>query len=126
MSDIIAVLNEILKGLRYRGPSWSVTRKYTVSADMTTAAPITYRPDPNKKIVADDIIVSNGGSSAILFDIEMEDSSEVLTAVRVPADGTYQWTLIDSLKGTATNKKLYGKASAAGNVYVTVLYHSEE
>ena len=55
----------------------------------------------------------------MLFDIEMETSANVLAAVRLPANGSAQISLRGYLKGDAADKKLYGKASAAGNVYVT-------
>lgn len=105
------------------GPSWTVTRAYTTSADMTTAAALTAAPTAGQKIVLDDIIIST--DTAMLFEIEMETSANVLAAVRLPANGTVQLTLRNGLKGDAADKKLFGDASAAGNVYITCCYHSE-
>jgi len=105
------------------GPSWTPTRTYTTSADMTTAAAITAAPTAGNKIVADDILVST--DTAMLFTIQMETSNNVLAAVRLPANATVPITLRDALKGDAADKALYGKASASGNVYITACYHSE-
>lgn len=105
------------------GPSWTVTRTYTTSANMTMAAALTAAPTSGQKIVLDDIIIST--DTAMLFEIEMETSANVLAAVRLPANGTVQLTLRDGLKGDAADKKLYGDASVAGNVYITCCYHSE-
>jgi hypothetical protein len=105
------------------GPNWTVVRTYTTSADMHVAAAITVAPTAGQKIIADDILISS--DTAMLFDIEMESSANVLAAVRLPVNGTVQITLRDGLKGDTADKKLYGKASVAGNVYITVCYHSE-
>ena len=105
------------------GPSWTVTRTYTTSADMTTAGALTVAPTSGQKIVLDDIIIST--DTAMLFEIEMETAETVLAAVRLPANGTVQLTPRDGLKGITADKKLFGDASAAGNVYITCCYHSE-
>ena len=105
------------------GPSWTVTRTYTTSADMQTAAAITAAPTSGQKIVLDDIIIST--DTAMLFEIEMETSANVLAAVRLPANGTVHYTPRGGLKGDAVDKKLFGDASASGNVYITCCYHSE-
>lgn len=105
------------------GPAWTVVRTYTTSADMTTAAEITAAPTSGQKIVADDILVST--DTEMLFTVQMETSANALHSLRLPANGTAQITLRDGLKGDAANKKMMGKASVAGNVYITACYHSE-
>lgn len=106
-----------------RGPSWTVVRTYTTSADMTTAAAITAAPTGGQKIVADDILVS--AAVAMEFSVQMETSANVLASIFLPASGTAQITMRDFIKGDAADKKLYGKASIAGAVRVTACYHSE-
>lgn len=105
------------------GPTWTATRTYTTSADMQTAAALTVAPTSGQKIVLDDIIIST--DTAMLFELEMETSGNVLAAVRLPANGTVQITLRDGLKGDLADKKIFGDASVAGNVYITACYHSE-
>jgi hypothetical protein len=105
------------------GPAWALTRTYTTSADMTTAAALTAAPTAGQKIVAADILISS--DTAMLFSVQMETSANVLAAVRLAANGTAHITMRGQLKGDAADKKLYGKASAAGNVYITAVYFSE-
>lgn len=100
------------------GVSQSLTRTYTTSADMTTAAAITVAPSAGQRIYATDIIVSNGTGAAILFTLQMETSTNVLAAVRLPIDGTAVLTLRGYMMGDADAKKIFGKSSGAGNVYI--------
>ena len=113
----------VIGATRDAGPSWVVTRTYTTSADMQTAAALTAAPTFGQCIVLDDILIST--DTAMLFEIEMETSTNVLAAVRLPANGTVQLTFRDGLKGDVVNKKIYGDAGAAGNVHITAAYHSE-
>lgn len=105
------------------GPSQSLTRTYTNSADMTTAAQITPAPATGQKIVAMDILVST--DTAMKFSIQMETSNNILTEVYLAANSSAQITLRGFIKGDANGKKLFGKASAAGNVGITVVSFSE-
>lgn len=105
------------------GPGWTVVSKYTTSADMTTAAPIVNMPVSGQKIVADDIIIST--DTTMVFTVQMETSETVLTAVKVTANYPFAWSPRNGLRGDAIDKRLYGKASTSGNVYITVLWHSE-
>ena len=105
------------------GPAWTVTRTYTTSADMTTAAAITVAPTAGQKIYADDILVS--AAVAMEYSIQEETSATVFASVFLPASGTIQITLRNGIKAAVADKKLYGKASVAGNVRIAVCYHSE-
>jgi hypothetical protein len=105
------------------GPHWTVVRTYTESADMTTAAAISAAPTGGQKVIGDDILISS--DTAMNFKIQMETSTNVLAKVFIPANGTVQITLRDALKGDAADKKLFGKASVAGNVAITCCQHSE-
>jgi hypothetical protein len=108
---------------RDAGPAWTVTHTYTTSADMTTAAALTAAPTAGQKIVLDDILISS--DTTMLFELEMETSANVLAAVRLTANSPMQITFRDGLKGDAADKKVFGDASVAGNVYITAAYHSE-
>ena len=110
-------------GAKDDGPQWVVTRTYTPSADMQTAVALTAVPSSGQKIVIDDLIVSV--AAAMEFSIQMETSGNVLASVFLPANGTALVTTRDGLKGDAVDRRIFGKASAGGNVRVTVCYHSE-
>ena len=105
------------------GPEWGSSYTYTTSADMQTAADLTAAPTTGKHLCITDIILSS--DTAMLFEFEEETSSTVIGAVRLPANGTVQLTPRSTWKLPVADKKLQGDASAAGNVYVTVFYHSE-
>jgi hypothetical protein len=105
------------------GPAQNLTRTYTASADMTTAAAITAAPASNAYIVATDILIST--DTAMAFDIEMESTANVLAKVYLPANGTAQLTLRGFIKGDVVDKRLFGHASASGNVTVTAMTFSE-
>jgi len=105
------------------GPSQTVTRTYTASADMTTAAAISPAPSAGLKIVGMDILVST--DTAMSFSVQEETSATVFAKVFLPANGTVQITLRGYVKAAVADKKLYGKASVAGNVSVTVVSFSE-
>ncbi len=108
---------------RDAGPAQSVTRTYTASANMTTAAAITAAPPTGFYVVAEDILIST--DTAMAFDVEMETTANVLAKVYLPANGTAQITLRGYIKGDTAAKKLQGKASVAGNVAITAVYHYE-
>ena len=105
------------------GPAQTLTRTYTASADMTTAAAITPAPAAGQKIVAMDILVST--DTAMSFTVQMETSNNVLAKVYLNGPGSAQITFRGFLKGDAADKKLMGKASAAGNVAITAVTFSE-
>jgi hypothetical protein len=105
------------------GPSQTLTRTYTASADMSTAAAITAAPTSGQKIVLMDVLISV--DTAMSFSLQMETSANVLAKFYLPANGTMQVTLRGFIKGDAADKKIYGKASVAGNVAVTAVYYSE-
>lgn len=105
------------------GPQQTVTRTYTASADMTTAADITPAPTAGQKIVAMDVLVST--DTAMSFSIQEETSATVFAKVFLPANGSAQITLRGYIKAAVANKKLQGKASVAGNVAITTVTFSE-
>jgi hypothetical protein len=105
------------------GPYWKPARKVVASADMTVAADLTDAPAGAQKIVIDDLLVST--DTGMRFDIQMETSGNLLASVYLAANSTTQITLRDGLKGDAVDKKVQGKASVAGNLRITALWHSE-
>ena len=105
------------------GPAQTVTRTYTASADMTTAAAITAAPTAGLKVAAMDLIIST--DTAMSFSVQEETSATVFAKVFLPANGTAQLTPRGYLKATVADKKLMGKASVAGNVTITAIYFSE-
>ena len=105
------------------GPYWNSSYTYTTSADMTTAAAVTASPTSGQKLCITDIFLSS--DTQILYSFVQESDSVVLAAVRLPADGTVQLTPRTTFRLPTKDKKLLGKASAAGNVYVTAFYYSE-
>ncbi len=105
------------------GPSQSVVRTYTASADMTTEAAISAAPTSGSKIVGMDFLVSS--DTAMNFSIQEETSGTVFAKVFIPANGVVQITPRGYLKATVANKKFMGKASVAGNVAITAICFSE-
>lgn len=104
------------------GPSQTLTQTYTTSADMTTAAAITPAPAAGQRIYALDILVSV--AAAMNVQIQMETSANVLARLDFPGAGAAQLTLRGYLKGDADAKKLFGKASTAGQVSFTAITFS--
>lgn len=105
------------------GANWTTTYTYTTSADMSTAADITAAPTSGEYLVITDILVSS--DTQMLFEFTEETSGTVIGALRLAADGTAQITPRGTWKLPVADKKLQGDADGAGNVYVTVFYHSE-
>ena len=104
------------------GLSQSLTRTYTASADMTTAADITAAPAAGQKIVVTDVILS--ADRALNFAIQMETSANVLANFYLGEEPVHI-APVGYLKADAADKKLQGKASIPGNVSVTLVYFSE-
>ena len=119
----IAAGSNTIGGTTDEGPGWTSAYTYTTSADMSSAADITAAPTGSQKLVITDIILSS--DTQMLFVFKEETSGNTIGAVRLPADGTVQLTPRTAWKLPTADRKLQGDASAAGNVYVTVFYHSE-
>lgn len=99
----------------------TLAQTYITSADMTTAAAITPAPAAGKKIVASGILVST--DTAMTFDIEMETSHNVLATLYLGVNDSKFIPM--PIKGDVADKKLFGKASIAGNVSITAVTYSE-
>lgn len=105
------------------GPAWTSVRQLTTSADMTGAADLTAAPTAGQRIVIDDLIFAS--DTAMYMSFLEETSGTELFRLYVAANGTVQVTTRGKMKLPTSDKKLRGDASAAGNVAITVLFHSE-
>ena len=119
----LATGTNIIGGTKDAGPNWTSVMTYTTSADMQTAAALTAAPTAGEKIVITDILIS--ADTAMLFEFEEETSATVFGAVRLSANNPVQISPRGKWKLATADKKLFGDAGAAGNVYVTVWYYSE-
>ena len=108
------------------GPGQTLTRTRTTSADMTTPAIITPEPATGKKIVAMDIFVSNIGTAAVIFNVQMETSGNIVAPrMPIPMLGYVQLTLRGEIKGDVADKALFGKTDVASQVDVFAITYSE-
>ena len=105
------------------GAAWVSALQTTTSADMTGAADLTAAPTAGQKIVVDDVVLS--ADTAMYVDFLEETSGTLMFRLYVAAGGTAQFSPRAKLKLPVADKRLRGDASAAGNVAVLVLYHSE-
>jgi len=94
-----------------------------VSSNITTPTAVTDAPEVGKRIVIDDIIVSSAIAMAISF--EEETSGTIIFRVFLPADGTLQITPRGRVRLVTANKRVMARSDVAGNVAITVIYHSE-
>jgi len=105
------------------GPTQTVTRTVTTSADMTVAADLSAAPTATEKILVLDAIIST--DTAMTFSIQEETSGTVFARFYLAATSTIQITPRGYLKTAVADKKVQGIASVAGNVSVTLIYTSE-
>lgn len=105
------------------GPSWTSVMKLVTSADLTGAADVTDAPTAGQKIVIDDVIAAS--DTAMYIDFLEETSGTVIFRLYFSAGSSAQVTTRGKLKLPTADKKLRADASVAGNVAITVLFHSE-
>ncbi len=121
--SLISLIKRLISmGMKDAGPAWTVTRTYTTSTDMTTAATISVAPTSSQYLYADDVIVS--AAVAMEFTLQEETSATVLASVFIPTSGTVVITTRDAIKVPTADRRLFGKASVAGNVRVFCAQHS--
>jgi hypothetical protein len=116
--------NKIGQVTRHNGPAFEVTRTLTTSADMTTAAAISAAVAADENLVADEVVISS--DTAMSFILQEETSATALVKVFVPVNGTVVLSLRSGIKVPTVAKRLFGKASGAGNVAIYVSQHSEK
>ena len=110
------------------GPNWTqvfgVSGARFSSSDASTAAAVTDAPTTGQKLVIDDIVFAVG-STAMQVDFQIETAATVFLTFYCAANTIMQFTPRGKFKLPTADKKLMVKASVAGNVAVTVWYHSE-
>lgn len=110
------------------GPAWTTVRgasgEPVNSADMTTAAAVTDAPTSGQKLVIDDLLVSTDTAMNVTF-LEETSGTVIRGPIYLAANSTTQITLRGLTKLPTVNKKLMCDASAAGNITVEAVYHSE-
>jgi len=115
-------------GLSDAGAGWTTSRGVggvpVASANMTTAAAVTDAPTAGEKLVIDDILVSTDTEMSVTF-IEETSLTVIHGPIYLAANSTTQITLRGKTKLPVAGKKLLCDASAAGNITVEVLHHSE-
>ena len=119
----IAAGTNIIGATKDAGANWTSVYTYTTSADMSTAAAISAAPPAQQYIVIDDIFFST--DTAMNFEFEEETSGTVLFKVYLTANSAMQFTPRGKVKLPTANKKVFGDASASGNVAITLVYHYE-
>lgn len=99
-------------------------QQYTTSADMSGGSvDLTPAPASGKKVCVKDLIVS--AAAGMVLTLKEETSGTVIAAIAIPSGDTRVVNLSSRLKLAVADKKLQGQSSAAGNIYVTVVYYSE-
>jgi hypothetical protein len=105
--------------------SYGVSGAAFVSADASAITAITDAPTTGQKLVIDDIFLSVG-STAMQVDFKLETAGTILLpSIYALANSFYQITPRGKLKLATADKRLMIDTSVAGNVSVTVFYHSE-
>lgn len=120
----IAAGTAVIGSTKDAGPDWASVRKITPSADMTTAANVTDAPTSGQKIVVDDLLISTDTEMSVTF-TEETSGTVIRGPIYLAASSTTQITLRGKTKLATADKKLKCQASAAGNLTVEVVSHSE-
>lgn len=111
-------------GIKDAGPAWTPARVNVSSADQSgAAADLSAAPTSGQKRILDDIVAS--ADAAMRVDVKEETSGTVLLSFYLPANGTVQITPRSGLKFPTADKKIQVQTSAAGNVRILALTHSE-
>jgi hypothetical protein len=90
---------------------------------MSSAADITVAPPAGQHIHITDILISS--DTQMLFSFVEETSGTVLSAMMLFANYTFMVNPEGRWQVPTAGLKLQGKASASGNVYITVWYYYE-
>jgi hypothetical protein len=96
---------------------------YTTSADMTSAADITVAPPAGQSIFIDTVMIAS--DTQITFSFLEETSGTVISAMILFPNYTFLINPDSDWSVPTPGKKLQGKSSGSGNVYITVWYHYE-
>jgi hypothetical protein len=97
--------------------------QYTTSADMSAAdAELTPAPTASERLVISDVVVS--AAVNMLLTLKEETSGNVVMVLALTANQPVSVHLGGRVR-LALDKKLLGRTSASGSVYITVCYVSE-
>ena len=110
------------------GPNWTGSigvsgARFTSADQSASAASVTDAPSSGEKICVDDLIISVDTDMRV--DLMEETSGTVFASLYLPANSVQQVTPRGKFKLPTADKKLQVQTSAAGNISVTALYHSE-
>lgn len=105
-------------------PSFGVSGAAVLSANATGGVDVTDAPTSGQKLVIDDIVVSTDTAMAVTLEEETTGTDKF--KLYLAANSTAQITLRNGVKLDTVNKKLRAVASVAGNVSVSISYHSSE
>lgn len=124
----IAAGTNLIGNVKLAGPSWTrvlgVSGAHVASADASgAAASVTDAPTAGQKIVVHHINVSV--DTTLRVDFKEETSGTIFLRLYMLANTTMQIPLNGMLKLATADKKLQVQTSAAGNISVTAIYHSE-
>lgn len=114
-----------LGDVKVAGVSGTEVSTYTTSADMQAGAAITAAPTGGQKLVLCGLTLST--LTAMTFELIEETSNTVFMKFNLAANSApVVLPLMDRwFKLAVADKKIFGKAGAAGNVYITAIYKSE-
>jgi hypothetical protein len=106
------------------GPAWTTTRQYTTSADMSAApADLTAAPGGGLKQVITDLLVVT--DTDMVLTLTEETAGTVQMAIGLKAGVQFQFTPRGKWKLATAVKKLQGRTSVSGNIYITVMGYTE-
>lgn len=124
---VIAAGDKVIGATKDAGPnwetSWGVGSDAFQSADATTPVAVTDAPASGQKLVIDDVFVSVDTDMKV--ELEEETSGDVLWALHMGANSYTQFTPRGKMQLSVADKKLFVDTDAAGNISVTISYHSE-
>ncbi|MDA8217616.1 MAG: hypothetical protein M0Z94_08380 [Dehalococcoidales bacterium] len=129
--DILAALpagSATIGGTKDSGPAWTaslgVAGAAVTSANASAAdLAVTDAPTAGQKLVITDVVAS--ADTAMNLSFKEETSGTLILKIFLPANGSAQITPRGKVKLATANKALVVRASAAGNLAVTVSYYSE-
>jgi hypothetical protein len=114
-------------GVTRAGYNWTtvfgVSSAVFISADASTAAAVTDAPSAGQKLVIDSVIISS--AAALTIDLESETAAVKIAQFYMAAASTVVFEPTGKVKLAVADKKLMVKASGAGAIAVTAVYHSE-
>lgn len=119
---ILAAGSNIIGSARHAGPHWTPSDFIVDSADATALADFSFAPTSGEKIVIDDLVISVG--TAMTVTVTEETTGDVLYKLYMTANSTEVISPRNGRKLASVNKKVQIQASAIGNIFAHLSYHS--